>query len=290
MKHLSLATLVVAATAMAVPAFADDITENWRLSGFEMPESVLYDEANDRIIIGNMGSMAPEAGTDGYLSIVSTGGELIEKQWLTGLRDPKGMAIVGNTLYVADSNGLVQISLSDGKIARTIALEGAIFPNDVAADADGNVYVSDLMGEAIYKVTDGTAERWVHDEALTLPNGLFVDGQTLIVGSMGANMDPQTFQTETPGGIIIVDLLSKQVTPVENASGLGGLDGVAMIGDMVLVNDNPTGTIYAWGEGDLPADDVTTLAPGAADMSAYGNTLLVPLMMNGELVSLSISE
>lgn len=287
MKFLA---VTLAAMVIATPALADDITENWRLSGFEMPESALYDPGNDRIIIGNMGSMAPDAGTDGYLSLVSTDGELIEKQWVTGLMDPKGMAIVGDSLFVADANGLVEISLPDGEVLRTFTLEGAMFPNDVAADAEGNIYVSDLMGEAIYKVRGDAAERWLVDDALTLPNGLLVDDDKLIVGSMGANMNPQTFQTETPGGIILVDLQSKQVAPVENASGLGGLDGVAMIGDMVLVNDNPTGTIYAWGEGELPADDVTTLAPGAADMSAYDNTILVPQMMEGELVSLTISE
>lgn len=285
-----LVTTSLGLAAVTGPALADDITENWRLSGFESPESVLYDEANDRIIIGNMGEMGPDAGTDGYLSLVSTDGELMEKQWVTGLMDPKGMAIVGDSLFVADANGLVEISLADASISRTIELDGAQFPNDVAADANGNIYVSDLMGEAIYKVKGDAVEQWLVDDALTLPNGLYVDGDTLIVGSMGADMDPATFQTAEPGGIILVNLDSKEVAPVENASGLGALDGVAMMGDMVLVNDNPTGTIYGWGEGDFPADDVTTLNPGAADMSAYGNTILVPQMMEGELVSMDFSE
>lgn len=282
-----LATLLATASTTAQ---ADEFVENWRLSGFETPESALYDPANDRIIVGNIAVFGPDAGMDGYLSLVSTDGELLEQDWVTDLMDPKGMAIVGDNLYVADAIGLHEIDLSDGTLLRTILLDGAMFPNDVTADADGTIYVSDMFGEAIYRVTDGTAEKWLTDEAITLPNGLLVDGDRLIIGSMGANMNMETFSAEIPGGIILVDLASGDVTPVENASGLGGLDGVAKIGDMILVNDNPTGTIYAWGEGSFPADDALVISPGTADMSAYGTTLLVPMLGEGELISLEFVE
>lgn len=271
-------------------ALADEFTENWRLSGFETPESALYDAANDRIIVSNIAVFGPDAGMDGYLSLVSTDGKLLEQKWVGGLMDPKGMAIVGNSLYVADAMGLHEINLTDGSLVQTITLEGAMFPNDVTAAEDGTLYVSDMFGEAIYRVSDGVAEKWLTDDALTLPNGLLVDGERLIVGSMGANMNMATFSAETPGGIILVDIASGAVTPVENASGLGGLDGVARIGDMILVNDNPTGTIYAWGEGSFPADDAIVISPGTADMSAYGTTLLVPMLGDGELISLEFSE
>lgn len=288
--YLAAVGAAIFVAAASTPASADGFTENWRLSGFETPESALYDAANDRIIVGNIAGFGPDTGMDGYLSLVSTDGELLEQKWSTGLMDPKGMAIVGDTLYVADAIGLHEINLSDGSLVRTIALEGAMFPNDVTADADGTVYVSDMFGEAIYRVTDGTAERWLADPAITLPNGLLVDGDRLIIGSMGANMNMEIFQAEIPGGIILVDLASGAVTPVENASGLGGLDGVAKIGDMILVNDNPTGTIYAWGDGDLPADDALVISPGTADMSAYGTTLLVPMLGEGELISLEFQD
>lgn len=282
-----LTTLMVTASTSV---FADEFTENWRLSGFETPESALYDAANDRIIVSNIAGFGPDTGMDGYLSLVSTDGELLEQKWATGLMDPKGMAIVGDRLYVADAIGLQEINLSDGALVQTITLEGAMFPNDVTADADGSVYVSDMFGEAIYKVSNGKAEKWLTDAALTLPNGLLVDGDRLIVGSMGANLNMETFSAEIPGGIILVDLATGDVTPVDNASGLGGLDGVARIGDMILVNDNPTGTIYAWGEGSFPADDALVISPGTADMSAYGTTLLVPMLNDGELISLSFTD
>lgn len=277
--------------ALASPAaLADGFVENWRLSGFETPESALYDPGNDRIIVSNIAGFGPDTGMDGYLSLVSTDGELIEQKWVAGLMDPKGMAILGDHLYVADAIGLHEISLADGSLIQTIALEGAQFPNDVTVDDNGNIYVSDMFGEAIFKVADGVAENWLTDPALTLPNGLLADGGNLVVGSMGANMNFETFQTESPGGIILVDIETGEVTPVEKASGLGGLDGVAKIGDMFLVNDNPTGTIYAWGYGTRPADDAIVISPGTADMSAYGNTILVPMLNDGELISMTFEE
>ncbi len=279
------------ALALAQPAaLADEFVENWRLAGFELPESALYDPANDRIIVGNIAGFGPDTGMDGYLSLVSPDGELIEQKWVTGLMDPKGMAILGGSLYVADAIGLHEISLADGSLVQTITLEGAQFPNDVTVDDGGTIYVTDMFGEAIYRVVDGTAERWLTDPALTLPNGILADGSNLIVGSMGANMNMETFSAEIPGGIVLIDIESGAVTAAESASGLGGLDGVAKIGDMILVNDNPTGTVYAWGYGTMPADDAITISPGTADMSAYGNTLLVPMLNTGELISLTFEE
>ena len=120
--RLSLAIGLIAATTLG--ASAQTATESWRLGGLKMPESVIFDTANDRLIVGNMVTFGPDGGADGYLSIVSPDGKLVTEQWTTGLTDPKGMAIVGDSLFVADSNGLVT----------THALEGAMFPNDVTTD------------------------------------------------------------------------------------------------------------------------------------------------------------
>lgn len=300
-NRLLLATVSVAVLSSGAQAFqppksategsknemTTELTESWRLEGFEMPESVLYDPGNDRIIIGNMGTMGPDAGDDGYLSLVSTDGEVTEKEWTTGLNDPKGMAIVDDTLYVADTMGVHTIDLASGEVTGTISLEGAQFPNDVAADADGVVYVSDLMGETVYRITDGAAEAWLEgDSNLTLPNGLFVHEGTLYVGSMGANMQ-QDFTTEEPGGLLAVDIASKEVSKIDEAADLGGLDGVAAVGDTIITDDNPTGTIYAWTEGQ-EAQELTQVSSGAADLSAYEETLLVPLMQEGTLVAFSV--
>ena len=286
MKRLAILCAALAAGLGSAPAL--ELTEEWRLGGFKSPESVIVDTANNRIIIGNMGTFGPDAGADGYLSLVSMEGELVESEWVTGLADPKGMAIVDGMLYVADSTGLVQVSIGDAAIVSTVPLEGAVFPNDAAADAGGAVYVSDLMGEAIYKVHDGVAERWLTDEALTLPNGLYVDGGRIVVGSMGRGMRPD-FSTEAPGGLITVEISSKQVAAIAGASDLGGLDGVGKIGDTLITNVNSSGTLYGYVEGGT-AESLIVLTPGAADLYTEGDRVLVPVIGSGELIALSAGE
>ncbi|KQW79003.1 hypothetical protein ASC89_11895 [Devosia sp. Root413D1] len=280
--RLSLAIGLVAAATLG--ASAQSATESWRLGGLKMPESVIFDTANNRLIVTNMVTFGPDGGADGYLSLVSPDGKLVTEQWTTGLTDPKGMAIVGDSLFVADSNGLVEIKLSDGSIVTTHALEGAMFPNDVTSDGT-DIYVSDLMGSAIYKLAGGTVEKWLADEQLATPNGLFIDGKTLIVGSMGTGMKPD-FTFDSKGGLQAVDLATKAITPLTGAMEIALTDGVARLGDSLVFDDNPAGTILSYADDKVTT--LTTLAPGAADLWVEGKVVYVPLTQTGELVALTV--
>jgi len=280
--RLSLAIGLLAAGTLS--ASAEGATESWRLGGLKMPESVIFDKANNRLIVGNMVTFGPDGGADGYLSIVSPDGKLVTEQWAVGLSDPKGMAIVGDTLFVADITGLVEVKLADGSIVATHALEGALFPNDVATDGTA-VYVSDLMGSAIYKVTGGVAEKWLTDEKLAAPNGLFIDGAALVVGSMGTGMKPD-FTFDAKGGLQAVDLATKAITPFAGAMGVALTDGVARVGDALVFDDNPAGTVLSYAGDKLTT--LATLAPGAADLWAEGNVIYVPMTQTGELVALTV--
>lgn len=266
-------------------AAAQQGSEVWRLGGFKTPESVLQDPANDRIIVGNMVTFGPDGGTDGYLSLVSLDGKLLEEKWVTGLMDPKGMGIVGDKLFVADMNGLVEISLADGSIVKTHTLEGAMFPNDVAVADNGDVYVSDMMGSAIYKVSGGSIERWV-DVAPVAPNGLIVLDDKLIIGSIGEGLKPD-FSTDKKGGLLSVDLASKAVTPLEGATEIGMVDGVGLLNDSIVFNDNPSGTIYAYRFGE-PAKVLVQVPQGSADLSVNGDMIYSPQMQAGEIVAVQV--
>ena len=281
--------LALATTLAALPAFGMELTESWRLEGFQTPESVIYDAANDRIIIGNMVAMGAEAGEDGYLSLVSPAGELLEEQWATGFQDPRGMAIVGDTLFVADNMGFHIVSLADGALTDTIILEGAAFPNDVTADADGAVYVSDMFAQTIWRHADGETALWFGPDAgLSYPNGLFAHDGQVIVGSMGADMG-DNFTFGTPGGLFAIDVAEPSVTPLDGASEIGAIDGVAAIGDVIVFNDNPTGAVYGWRPGE-EAVEIGNVGSGGADISAYDTTVLVPQMQQGALIALTFNE
>lgn len=289
MKNLSLALLAAcAASSLALPVSGMELTETWRLEGFQMPESVIYDAANDRIIIGNMVAMGAESGEDGFLSLVSPDGEMVEEQWVTGLQDPRGMAIVDDQLFVADNMGFHIISLADGSLAETVTMEGAAFPNDVTADEDGNVYVSDLFGQTIWRYADGEASIWFGpDDGMTFPNGLLAHDGQIVIGSMGADMG-DNFTFGTPGGLYGVDMNAAGVTPLDGATEIGAIDGVAVIGDTLIFNDNPTGAIYGWR--DAETVELANVGAGGADISAYDSIVLVPQMQQGALIALSLTE
>ena len=284
MRHALRLLVAISALAAAAPAFAEGATETWRLSGLKMPESVIVDEANQRLIVGNMGTFGPDGGTDGYLSIVSMDGKLVTEKWATGLIDPKGMAIVGNTLYVVDANGLNEISLADGKVTALHTLDGAAFPNDATTDGEA-VYVSDLAGNAIYRFENGKAEVLLRDAALMAPNGLFFIRGILVVGSMGAGLKPD-FTVDTKGGLQAFDIGTKAVNGFAGATELAMVDGVGMVNDMLVFTDNPTGTLY--GYQDDKTVELAKLSPGAADLFTHGNTVYVPLTQTGELVALEV--
>tara|TARA_A100001391_G_scaffold65041_2_gene40662 strand:+ start:5969 stop:6838 length:870 start_codon:yes stop_codon:yes gene_type:complete len=289
MKNLTLALLAAcAASTLALPALGMELTESWRLEGFQMPESVIYDAANERIIIGNMVAMGAEAGENGYLSLVSPDGEMVEEQWVTGLQDPRGMAIVDGQLFVADNMGFHIVSLDDGTLVETVTMQGAAFPNDVTADDDGNVYISDMFGQTIWRYADGEASIWFGpDDGMTFPNGLFAHDGQIIVGSMGADMG-ENFTFGTPGGLYGVDGNATGVTPLDGATEIGAIDGVAAIGDIIVFNDNPTGTIYGWRDGDTV--ELATVGAGAADISAHESMVLVPQMQQGALIAMSLTQ
>lgn len=289
MKNLSLALLAAcAASTLALPALGMELTETWRLEGFQMPESVIYDAANDRIVIGNMVAMGAEAGENGYLSLVSPDGEMVEEQWVTGLQDPRGMAIVEDQLFVADNMGFHIISLADGSLVETVTMEGAAFPNDVTADQDGNVYISDMFNQTIWRYADGEASIWFGpDEGMTFPNGLLAHDGQIVIGSMGADMG-ENFTFGVPGGLYGVDMEATGVTPLEGATEIGAIDGVAVIGDTIIFNDNPTGAIYGWQDDE--AVELANVGAGGADISAYDSIVLVPQMQQGALIALSLTE
>ena len=233
----------------ALPAAADppDTT-----SGFQHPESAYWDAATDAWYVSNFGGSELDAkgrDPDGYLSKLDADGNVVAERWVEGLRSPKGMRRSGNLLYLADVGQLVVIDLTaPPHVVRRVDLDaiGAQFPNDVAADpSTGDLYVSDTLREAIYRIDRKTLTPTVllESAALEAPNGLLVDGGKLLVASYGPGLDPNTFRTTSPGRILEVDLSSKAVTPFRDMARVGNLDGIEKQGSSYLVTDNPAGRL-----------------------------------------------
>ena len=137
-------------TAAVTPPPADTGPKPlFHLEGFQTPESVAYDDANDRYLVSNINGKPGEADNNGYISLVSPDGKIILEKFIAGgvnkvtLHAPKGTAIANGMLYVADIDTVRKFDLKTGAPKGEIKIPGATFLNDVDADADGNVYVSD---------------------------------------------------------------------------------------------------------------------------------------------------
>jgi sugar lactone lactonase YvrE len=198
------------------------------------------------------------------------------------------MAISGDRLYAADITKVRVVDLASGKLVETIDVPGAVFLNDMTQDSAGKVYVSDMLADAIYSIDGDRPELFVKDALLASPNGVFADGDRLIVASWGKGINKTDFSTAEPGGLLSVDLATKKVTPLPGAQKFADLDGVIAIGDTIYATAYMTGTLYSYKSGGAPTA-VAHFKPGSADIGTDGKHIFVPLMGEGEVVALALN-
>ena len=257
-------------------------------SVFQQPESVVYDSQRDVLFVSNVNGDATEANGNGYISQLSVDGKLIEQHWLTGLDAPKGLAIVGDTLYVADINQLVAIDIKHKKITQRYPVINAKFLNDVAADSAGNVYVSDMLTNTIHRLTQGNIETWLHDDALEYPNGLLVEGDKLIVASWGNMTDG--FATDIAGHLKSIDIASKKMQSLGDKTPIGNLDGLESDGQgNYFVTDWLVGKLLHITPAGM-SKTLISLEPGSADLTVLPlqKLVIIPIMLSNNIVAYRI--
>ena len=200
---------------------------------------------------------------------------------------PRGMAISGGKLYVADITKVRVVDLASGKLVASIAVPNSVFLNDMTSDQSGKVYVTDMLADTIYRIDGDKPELFLKDAMLASPNGVFADGDRLIVASWGKGIKPD-FSTAEPGGLLSVDLASKVVSPLPGAQKFADLDGVVALRDSIYATAYMTGTLYRYHAGGAP-EAVAHFKPGSADIGTDGKSILyVPLMNEGEVAALKL--
>ncbi len=256
----------------------------WTLTeGLAQPESVLYDPKNQRLYVSNVEGSPVNKDGKGYISIVSLDGQLLEQQWIKNLNAPKGMAMVGNTLYVSDIDALVMIDIKTAKIVERFEVTDAQFLNDVTADKKGNVYVSDMMTDTIHCLCNGQFETWLHDAHLMSPNGLLAEENRLVVGSWGKTSGG--FETTIAGHLKTVNYVDKQIISLGNGQPVGHLDGVESDGaNGYYVTDWMAGQLFYF-DAHGKVKILMQLKQGSADHTyiAKQNLLLIPMMNDNQL-------
>ena len=286
---LRISKLLVVLIGLVVLSITAQAHETKKITGLKMPESAIAAK-DGRVFVSEIGEFGKDG--DGQITVIDKNGEL--KVFAQGLDDPKGLAIVGNDLFVADNHRVMKITL-DGKVSVFAAPEAfpepAQFLNDLESDAAGNIYVSDSgdlkgVGGAIYKINSKgkvtTIINGKQDARILAPNGLL----------MG----------KTQNCIMVVDFVSgvlyrldmKKNELIEVANGFGGGDGIVKgKKDQFYVSDWKNGKVFSVKLEKGAVVNAELIKEGfaaAADIapSLDGKFLLVPDMKAGELVYLPL--
>jgi sugar lactone lactonase YvrE len=113
------------------------------VNGFQTPESVKWDSAHDVYLVSNINGAPNAKDGNGYISRVSPAGSISDSAFIKGLNAPKGMALVRDTLWVADIDEVRAFNVTTGAPVADVKVPGALFLNDIAAAPDGSLYITD---------------------------------------------------------------------------------------------------------------------------------------------------
>lgn len=222
-KWLSLAALVLCAACAQeaeapAPAAPEQVRleQTWRVGGLANPESAALSGDGAFLYVTNVNGEGDAKDGNGFIARISTSGEVLQREFATGLDAPKGIMLGGDALYVADIDQLVVLDAATGAVRRRVPAPGAQFLNDLTFAPDGNVLIADSGGARIYAIRDETMEVWLEHELLDSINGFLPEPQRLLVTTMA-------------GRLLAIDYESRVITVL--ADGLAEADGVAAVGD-----------------------------------------------------------
>ena len=284
-------TAIDSATASAdVPAQARRVTS---VTGFKTPESVRYDAAEDVFYVSNINGSPVAKDNNGFISRVRADGAIDSLMFVAGgrgsvtLNAPKGMALVGDTLWVTDIDAVRAFERRTGKPVATIdfARRGAKFLNDIAAGPDGALYITDtgirFRGndvqhpgpDRIFRIAPNRAVTVaIQGDTLGRPNGIAWDdaNDRFIVVSFGGT---RIFAWE-PG----------KAAPTPIASGAGQFDGVEVLADgRVLVSSWTDSTVSVVQDSTMTRMISGLPSPADIGVDSKRQRVAVPLFNDGRV-------
>lgn len=278
-------------TAAAPPSTASKVGET---SGFNVPESVKYDAELDVYFVSNINGNPSQKDNNGWIGRVHADSIGVMTKLVEGgkggvnLNAPKGMAIRGDTLFVADIDMLRRFNKRTGAPLENVSLreQQATFLNDVAAGPDG-IYVTDtgIRFDAqgamtqpgvsrVFKVvgTTVTSAR-LNADSLFNPNGIAWDSRN------------SRFVLAPFGGPNISAWKPGDSTFTTMVTGPGGYDGVEVMDNgNVLVSSWTDSTVYILHGGThMMALVKNVSAPADIGVDTKRNLVAIPRFNDGKV-------
>lgn len=251
-------------------------------TGLAGPESVLYDPEQDVYFISNINGGLLDRHNNGFISRVDANTRAVNLKWIAGgqnhvtLDAPKGMAILGESLYVSDVIAVRKFDRRTGAFLAAILLPGATLINDLTTDGK-KIYASDTGvvqasgdtftpkgTDAIWVIENDRATKFASGTDLRQPNGLDWSGGKLWVVTFG---DDRLYSLE--GGKVgtMMHLPRAQ------------LDGVVRLSDGTFLVTSWKGSAVYRGNGSGPWDPILQNVPTPADIGydSKRHLLLLPV-------------
>jgi len=273
-------------TPVVPPPPAPGATKVITVAGFSTPESVLHDSTQDIYFVSNINGSPTAKDNNGFISRLRPDGAIENLKFIEGgragatLNAPKGLAVLGDTLWVADIDMVRAFNARTGAVIDSVKLDSAVFLNDITIAPTGAIYITDTgirfddVGNVLHPGPDRVyrvgADRKVtvaaRGDSLGWPNGITVDpvGKRFLIVSFGAAKAVLAWK---PG-----DRTAHAV-----AKGPGQFDGVEVAGSRILVSSWADSTVSAYETGQEVK--VITGVPSPADIGydAKRNRVLIPI-------------
>jgi hypothetical protein len=250
------------------------------------PESVLYDSVNNMIYFSQFDNQFyMHEKLWGYISRINMKGEITDLRWSDSLYAPAGICRYKDKMYACERKSLAEISMKTGKILKRYPFPADMrFPNDIAVDSKGNIYITNTAPEDdatdIYILKENHVECWIKSKELSRLNGILCIKNEIIVGNcekgllQAINIRTKNIRTIASIGADVVDGI--QINSEGNylvSNWIGSLYEVTESGDVVQI-------LYS--DGKFNIADIAYV-PGK-------RLLLVPTFMSGSVQAYQIEK
>lgn len=287
--------LVLAACGEAPSAAPEGMTEIGDI-GLAQPRAVVYDSVDDVYLVSNMNGDPLAQDENGFVTRLSPDGEVLAQQWSPKLgtadrmHAPKGMAIRGDTLFVADIQCIRIVNRATGDLLGSRCLDVSSL-SGIDVGPEGSVFVTDDG----FALTDGQSTPTGSDALYRLS---FQEGRGEGTLAEGADLDHPTgvavgtrgiFVTTEGGDLLRFTAAGERTTMLQRPE--DAFEGVVFVaGGGFAVSSSSDGRITLFDSGGRPTTIADGLAvPGDLGYDSTRDRLLVPLLQTNSLLVIDLS-